>query len=94
MHSLDVIDQTFLRFRTLEHEALLSLRDSRNTDHDTLMSTCSHAVVLDLLRIMQSNPTAADKMSQYLNVLQSVQLPFALIPLIHFCSRSELLLCW
>jgi Mn2+/Fe2+ NRAMP family transporter len=36
---------------------------------------------------LQGNTTAADKMSQWLNVLQSVQLPFALIPLIHFCSR-------
>jgi Mn2+/Fe2+ NRAMP family transporter len=39
---------------------------------------------------LQGNTTAADKMSQWLNVLQSVQLPFALIPLIHFCSRCVL----
>eukprot|EP00611_Tribonema_gayanum_P003965 TRINITY_DN1319_c0_g1_i5.p1 TRINITY_DN1319_c0_g1~~TRINITY_DN1319_c0_g1_i5.p1 ORF type:complete len:545 (+),score=164.86 TRINITY_DN1319_c0_g1_i5:1120-2754(+) len=32
-----------------------------------------------------------DKLTQWLNVLQSVQLPFALIPLVHFCGSKQLM---
>ena len=32
-----------------------------------------------------------DKMSSWLNVLQSVQLPFALLPILHFTSDSRIM---
>jgi len=37
------------------------------------------------------NPTIADTMNQWLNILQSVQLPFALIPVLHFTSRAHVM---
>lgn len=38
-----------------------------------------------------ANETASDKMGAWLNVLQSVQLPFALLPLLHFCSDKRIM---
>ena len=37
------------------------------------------------------NQTASDKLGAWLNVLQSVQLPFALLPLLHFCSDRRIM---
>jgi hypothetical protein len=37
------------------------------------------------------NPTLGDEMNQWLNVLQSVQLPFALLPVLHFTSRANIM---
>ncbi|RLO01957.1 hypothetical protein DYB28_006129 [Aphanomyces astaci] len=35
----------------------------------------------------ESRPSESDSMNEFLNVLQSVQLPFALIPILHFTSN-------
>lgn len=48
---------------------------------------------------MGGDVRATDKMSAWLNVLQSLQLPFAIIPLLTICNRSVshslvLLLFW
>jgi len=51
------------------------------------------------------HPNLNNTVSQWLNILQSVQLPFALLPVLHFCSDSEVMgqfalkrrwqaLCW
>ena len=51
------------------------------------------------------NPSIGDTMNQWLNILQSVQLPFALLPVLHFTSRRNIMgpfknsvalqaLCW
>lgn len=36
---------------------------------------------------------ATDRMSAWLNVLQSLQLPFAIIPLLTFCNRRVFCCC-
>jgi natural resistance-associated macrophage protein len=41
--------------------------------------------------LLQSEFAAMNNLSQSLNVLQSIQLPFALIPLLHFCSLNHLM---
>eukprot|EP00611_Tribonema_gayanum_P018116 TRINITY_DN31192_c0_g1_i1.p1 TRINITY_DN31192_c0_g1~~TRINITY_DN31192_c0_g1_i1.p1 ORF type:complete len:658 (+),score=140.42 TRINITY_DN31192_c0_g1_i1:114-1976(+) len=41
--------------------------------------------------LMHGKGTATDRLSEWLNVLQSVQLPFALIPLVHFCGSKRLM---
>lgn len=41
--------------------------------------------------LMNGNDTSMDRLSEWLNVLQSVQLPFALIPLVHFCSSATVM---
>ena len=44
--------------------------------------------------LMQSEFTGMNNLSQSLNVLQSIQLPFALLPLLHFCNDRGLLGYW
>lgn len=56
--------------------------------------------------LMQADsPSIGDTLNQWLNILQSVQLPFALIPVLHFTSRRDIMgpfqnsmglqaLCW
>jgi len=56
--------------------------------------------------LMQAdNPSIGDTLNQWLNILQSVQLPFALLPVLHFTSRADIMgpfknpfwlqaLCW
>merc|ERR1711988_483692 len=56
--------------------------------------------------LMQADdPSMGDTLNQWLNILQSVQLPFALIPVLHFTSRADIMgpfknpvwlqgLCW
>jgi hypothetical protein len=55
-----------------------------------------------ITRVLAMLPTAAiaviyehkqkiDEMNQILNVVQSIQLPFALIPLIHICCRGDIM---
>ena len=44
--------------------------------------------------LMQSEFTGMNNLSQSLNVLQSVQLPFALLPLLHFCAESGVMGQW
>ena len=39
----------------------------------------------------ESNPTVADGADQWLNILQSIQLPFALLPVLHFTSSPKLM---
>ena len=39
----------------------------------------------------QTSSSIADSLDEWLNVLQSIQLPFALLPLIHFTSRKNLM---
>lgn len=39
----------------------------------------------------ERNPGVSDHMDELLNVLQSIQLPFALLPVLHFTSNSELM---
>jgi NRAMP (natural resistance-associated macrophage protein)-like metal ion transporter len=41
--------------------------------------------------LLQSEFSAMNNLSQSLNVLQSVQLPFALLPLLHFCGTSHIM---
>ena len=41
--------------------------------------------------IANTDYLAADRLDEWLNVLQSVQLPFALLPLLHFTSRKEIM---
>jgi len=36
-----------------------------------------------------TNPAAGDQLGEWLNVLQSIQLPFALLPLLHFTSSRR-----
>mgnify|MGYP002038184315 CR=1 FL=1 len=38
-----------------------------------------------------STPGALNAVNEYLNILQSVQLPFALLPVLHFTSRPDLM---
>jgi NRAMP (natural resistance-associated macrophage protein)-like metal ion transporter len=44
-----------------------------------------------VVSLMQSEFTAMNSLSQSLNVLQSVQLPFALLPLLHFCAMGHVM---
>ncbi len=44
-----------------------------------------------VVALMQSEFTAMNNLSQSLNVLQSVQLPFALLPLLHFCAMRHVM---
>ena len=39
----------------------------------------------------EANPTLADGADQWLNILQSIQLPFALLPVLHFTSSPKLM---
>jgi natural resistance-associated macrophage protein len=41
--------------------------------------------------LVQYEFTAMNNLSQSLNVLQSVQLPFALLPLLHFCAMNHIM---
>ena len=41
--------------------------------------------------ISSSNATAGDVLNEWLNVLQSVQLPFAVLPVLHFTSDKEIM---
>lgn len=41
--------------------------------------------------LMQTSDIGMNNLSQSLNVLQSIQLPFALIPLLHFCSQERIM---
>jgi natural resistance-associated macrophage protein len=41
--------------------------------------------------LMQSEFAAMNNLSQSLNILQSVQLPFALLPLLHFCRLDRIM---
>jgi len=41
--------------------------------------------------ISSSNATAGDTLNEWLNILQSVQLPFALLPVLHFTSSKRLM---
>lgn len=41
--------------------------------------------------IANTDYLAADRLDEWLNVLQSIQLPFALLPLLHFTSRREIM---
>jgi len=38
-----------------------------------------------------SSTTASDEMGEWLNILQSIQLPFALLPLLHFTSSKKIM---
>ncbi|CAM9236002.1 unnamed protein product [Choristocarpus tenellus] len=40
---------------------------------------------------LRDDPTSTDRMSAWLNVLQSLQLPFAIIPLLTFCSSESIM---
>merc|ERR1711933_176061 len=37
------------------------------------------------------NPNLNNTVNQWLNILQSVQLPFALLPVLHFCSDTRVI---
>ncbi len=41
--------------------------------------------------VFRNNETASDYLSEWLNVLQSIVLPFAIIPLLHFCSSEAVM---
>ena len=41
--------------------------------------------------ISSSNATAGDVLNEWLNILQSVQLPFAVLPVLHFTSDSRVM---
>ena len=58
-----------------------------------LALTRSIALVPALLVALatQSHPRVSDDVDQWLNILQAVQLPFALLPVLRFTSSSELM---
>jgi natural resistance-associated macrophage protein len=43
---------------------------------------------------MQFEFQQMDNLNQFINVLQSVQLPFALLPLLHFASDPQVMSLW
>ena len=47
-----------------------------------------------VVALLQSSFVGMNNLSQSLNVLQSVQLPFALIPLLHFCGQPAVMGDW
>jgi natural resistance-associated macrophage protein len=72
-----------------------------------LMLTRSVALIPALATALgtQADPKVSDDVDQWLNILQSVQLPFALLPVLHFTSDAKLMrgfengvvakvLCW
>jgi Mn2+/Fe2+ NRAMP family transporter len=46
---------------------------------------------LTIAVITEDHPDAADQLGEWLNVLQSIQLPFALLPILHFTSSRRLM---
>lgn len=63
------------------------------------------AMAVALLQSSSSDSDLSNKINEFLNILQSVQLPFALLPVLHFTSREDImgdfalkkrwkLLCW
>eukprot|EP01084_Bolivina_argentea_P292634 503116_1 len=56
-----------------------------------LTRSCALVPALIVVLVFHNNETASDAMSEWLNVLQSIVLPFAIIPLLHFSSSEEVM---
>ena len=47
-----------------------------------------------LVALLANAPNQLDVLNQWLNILQSIQLPFAIIPVCHTCFARGALACW
>ncbi len=56
-----------------------------------LYSSTALVPALVVAIMFHNDETASDSLSEWLNVLQSVVLPFAVLPLLHFCSSEQVM---
>eukprot|EP00039_Didymoeca_costata_P030075 m.27782 g.27782 ORF g.27782 m.27782 type:complete len:531 (-) comp7937_c0_seq2:74-1666(-) len=56
-----------------------------------VLLTRSVAMIPTVLVAVFTNPRDLGNLNEWMNVLQSVQLPFAMLPLMHFTSRSSIM---